>query len=410
MPFAILAVVLRFIAVRRLAVNHQSEDWLALASLIAYLAFDGITLAGMSFSPPFNLPTDRANLAPLRLSQNRWQWSRHIGSDERPRRSYDGEKGSFRPPKPRIKHEITSKTPQLMYSALWAYVWQQLFAKFSIMALYYRLFHVNRSFSLRIHALMIYHIAWVVAASVIMSVQCQPLSRFWNPLIPGKCIGETTSIAIVESINSFGDFLLVALAMSMVRILQISQSNRWKLRILFGSGALAGIFGFLKVGLSFQRSQPSLCEFQLVFHLDSFSLHVSSGGLTNSEDTFTTMAVWSNVQAAVCIVCCCAPVYKPILPGPHFWRRLKAKASLAYIKPDRSHSNGPDEPPRNPSTKRRVPSCDRREYDWLVRDNGSSLGLVWAERHGQESNASSSHGVVYPLEVITVQRDVDVFR
>lgn len=276
-----------------------------------------------------------------------------------------------------------------MYSVLWAYVLQQLFAKFSIMALYYRLFRVNRKFSLCIYALMIYHMAWVVAMSVMFSVQCQPLNRFWNPLIPGKCIDETTTIAVVESINSFGDFLLVALAMSMVRILQISQSNRWKLRILFGSGTLAGILGFLKVGLS---------------------LHVSSGGLTNPEAIFTTMAVWSNVQAAVCIMCCCAPVFKPILPGPHFWRRLKAKASLAYLMPERSHSNGPNKPPRNPSTKRREPSSDRREHGWLVRDDGSSLGLVWADSHGQESNASSSHGVVYPLEVITVQRDGDVFR
>lgn len=48
MPFAILAVLLRFIAVRRSSKNHQSEDWLALASLVLYLVFDGVTLAGMS--------------------------------------------------------------------------------------------------------------------------------------------------------------------------------------------------------------------------------------------------------------------------------------------------------------------------------------------------------------------------
>lgn len=151
-----------------------------------------------------------------------------------------------------------------MYSALWAYVWQQLFAKFSIMSLYYRLFHVNRKFSLCIYALMIYHVAWVIAVSVLLSVQCQPLRKFWDPLLPGQCISETTFIAVTESINSFGDFLLVALAMSMVRILQMSKVNRWRLRILFGSGALAGIIGFLKIGLSFNRSlsynETSLCK------------------------------------------------------------------------------------------------------------------------------------------------------
>lgn len=153
-----------------------------------------------------------------------------------------------------------------MYSALWAYVWQQLFAKFSIMSLYYRLFHVNRKFSLCIYAFMIYHVAWVIAVSILLIVQCQPLGKFWNPLIPGQCIVETTFIAVTESINSFGDFLLVALAMSMVRILQISKINRWRLRILFGSGAVAGIIGFLKIGLSFNRffsyNESSLCKYK----------------------------------------------------------------------------------------------------------------------------------------------------
>lgn len=152
-----------------------------------------------------------------------------------------------------------------MYAALWAYVWQQLFAKFSIMSLYYRLFHVNHKFSLCIYALMIYHIAWVITVSVMLSMFCQPLGKFFSPLIPGRCIGEITFITVTETINSFGDFLLVALAMSMVRILHMSKVNRWRLRILFGSGALAGIIGFLKIGLSFNRSwsfnEASLCEF-----------------------------------------------------------------------------------------------------------------------------------------------------
>lgn len=151
-----------------------------------------------------------------------------------------------------------------MYSALWTYVWQQLFAKFSIMSLYYRLFRVNHRFSLCIYALMIYHTAWVIAVSAVLSVQCRPLGKFWDPLIPGRCIRESTFIAFMESINSFGDFLLVALAISMVRILQISKVNKRRLAILFGSGAIAGIIGFLKIGLSFNRSwtfiEKSLCE------------------------------------------------------------------------------------------------------------------------------------------------------
>lgn len=295
-----------------------------------------------------------------------------------------------------------------MYSALWAYVWQQLLAKFSIMCLYYRLFHVNHTFSLCIYALMIYHVAWVILVSVMLGVFCQPLGKFFNPIIPGQCIGEITFVTVTETVNSFGDFLLVALAMSMVRILQMSKANRWRLRILFGSGALAGIIGFLKIGLSFNRSwsfnEASLCEFSSRTRSLSNLHNVSSGALTMSSDVFTMVAIWSNVQAAVCIMCCCAPVYKPILPGPNFWGRLTSKASFGYLKRDRYHSHGSNTSPSTSSATK----C--REQGWLARNDGSSLGLVWAERDGREINETGALGVAYPLEAITVQRDIEVFR
>lgn len=75
----------------------------------------------------------------------------------------------------------------------------------------------------------------------------------------GHCIPEGIFISITESFNSFGDFLLVALAMDMVRVLRLSKVNRWRLRFLFGSGAFAGIIGFIKIGMSFDDDE--LCEY-----------------------------------------------------------------------------------------------------------------------------------------------------
>lgn len=115
------------------------------------------------------------------------------------------------------------------------------------------------------------------------------------------------------------------------------------------------------------------------------------------------VAIWSNIQAAVCIMCCCAPVYKPILPGPNFWSRLTSKASFGYLRRERYHSHGPNNSPSTSSTK-------HQEQRWLARNDGSSLGLVWTEREVRESNETRAPGVVYPLEVIRVQRDVEVLR
>lgn len=289
-----------------------------------------------------------------------------------------------------------------MYSALWIYFWQQFLAKFSIMSLYYRLFRVNQKFCLCNYGIIIYHIGLIIVVSVMLIAHCQPLGKFWNPLLPGRCIEDTTFVAVTESINSSSDFLLVPLAIGMVRILQISRVNRWRPRILFGSGALVGIIGFVKVDLSSDRTwlshdETSLCEFTTRSPLCFVPLPCFINRLTISQDIFTMAATWSNIQAAVCIVCCCAPMYKSILPGPDFWGRFTSKLSSSYLRRDRYLSHRSNTSPSIRNTDRREPSRERRERGLLGRDDDSSLGLIWTENSERVSNEGGAHGAMYPL-------------
>ncbi|XXG93811.1 hypothetical protein Hte_000060 [Hypoxylon texense] len=262
-PLSILAVALRFWASKRAGREPRVEDWLALLSLVIYLAFGGV------------------NLADARVANGRNALSL-INTPE--------------------DFAIVRK---LIYAALWTYIWQQLFAKFSIIALYRRLFWVEPKYLWCINALIVYHIAWIVVASLMLGFHCRPLEKFWDSRLSGHCIQEGTLIAVVESINSLGDFLLVALAMAIVPTLRVSAATKRKLVVLFGLGVLAGIIGFVKIGVSFNDD----------------ALYV-----------FTMVGIWSNVQAGVSIVCCCAPVYKPILPEPGFWGRLGSKVKIAVCE------------------------------------------------------------------------------
>ncbi|XXG99679.1 hypothetical protein Hte_006020 [Hypoxylon texense] len=89
------------------------------------------------------------------------------------------------------------------------------------------------------------------------------------------------------------------------------------------------------------------------------------------------VAIWSNVQAAVGIVCCCAPVYKPILPSSAFWVRLTSKVSFASLRETRWLSG------RSKSSFERTDSQNNQPH-WTQRQDGSSKGLVWSERQGSE--------------------------
>ncbi|KAI1411310.1 hypothetical protein F5Y13DRAFT_191585 [Hypoxylon sp. FL1857] len=331
-PLSILAVMLRFWASKSAGRKLHIEDWLALLSLTIYLVFGGV------------------NLADAKVANGR-------------------------------NALILIKTPEdfaivrkLIYAALWTYLWQQLFAKLSIVALYRRLFWVKPKWLWCINALIVYHVAWIIVASFMLGFHCQPLDKFWNYQLSGYCIHEGTFIAVVESINSLGDFLLVALAVAIVPTLQVSKATKRTLVVLFGLGVLAGAIGFVKIGISFNNDV----------------LYV-----------FTMVALWSNVQAGVSIVCCCAPVYKPILPEPGFWGRLGSKVSFSSLRQKRSPWGS------SQGTYVHTPGQDYQQH-WPQQGDGSVQGLAWSASQGDNIDLAVGDANSLPMSVIRVQKDVEV--
>ncbi|KAI1454197.1 hypothetical protein F4805DRAFT_460989 [Annulohypoxylon moriforme] len=326
-PLSILAVILRFWAGKRAGRKPHIEDWLALLSLAIYLAF-GIV-----------------NLVDARVANGR-------------------------------NALVLMNTPEdfalvrkLIYAALWTYMWQQLFAKFSIIALYHRLFWVRPRCLWYINALIVYHLVWIMVVNFMLGFHCQPLDKFWNPRLSGHCIQDGILIAVVEGINSLGDFLLVALAVAIVPTLQVSGATKRKLIILFGLGVLAGVIGFVKIGISFND---------------------------DAIYSFTMVAVWSNVQAGVGIVCCCAPVYKPILPAPGFWGRLGSKVSFSSLRQRKSPWGS------SQGTYIHTPGQDHQQY-WLQQGDGSVRGPTWSVTQGDSIELA-----VGGADGIHIRKDVEI--
>jgi hypothetical protein len=155
----------------------------------------------------------------------------------------------------------------------------QCFAKWSICALYYRIFSVKRVYGLWIQGIAALQFALYIVLVVMQFLQCRPLNKFWQWWSPGDCMPFSTLLLAIEPANSLIDFALVILAMAMIRSLNMKTEAKWKLRFLFGLGGLsvtahpafrpplpllwltrrrAGVFGFLKVGLAYSPGQQ--CE------------------------------------------------------------------------------------------------------------------------------------------------------
>ncbi|CAJ2504150.1 Uu.00g115440.m01.CDS01 [Anthostomella pinea] len=185
------------------------------------------------------------------------------------------------------------------------------------------------------------------------------------------------------SINSAVDFVMVGMAIYMVRKLQVSTRNKWRLSVVFALGDLTGLIGFVKIG-------------------DSYS-SVGFSGLD---------AVWDILQMCASIICCCTPIYRVLLSNVNLfgsvksmfrslvrstdWRLLSGKESAKSTGTGQSMDTERLPPPRH-----------------LGLYNGSSTAeLAWTEveagNHGNWSSGAKEGQASYPMQAVQVQRTFEV--
>lgn len=113
-----------------------------------------------------------------------------------------------------------------------------LFVKLAILALYRRIFGVNRSYLVSIYVLAAVQIVLVIIFCIFQALQCRPFGRYFDLRIQGTCSSEGVVVLGGGLPDSLVDFAAVVLAMWMIKSLQISTKIKWRLRILFGVGFL----------------------------------------------------------------------------------------------------------------------------------------------------------------------------
>jgi hypothetical protein len=110
----------------------------------------------------------------------------------------------------------------------------QLFAKLSILCLYYRIFAINRTFAIWIKVLMGLQIIVSVVSELLNLFICWPIYKAWSPEIStGSCVNLGKMLAGTETVNSLIDFTMAIFAVVALRGLQIGWSTKWKLAVIF---------------------------------------------------------------------------------------------------------------------------------------------------------------------------------
>ncbi|CAH0038991.1 unnamed protein product [Clonostachys rhizophaga] len=251
----------------------------------------------------------------------------------------------------------------------------QTLAKLSICALYLRLFGVKRSNRIWVYILAALQILSYLVLVILQPLQCRPINKFWQYWAEGECLSFSVILAAVEPLNSVIDFALVILAIFMIRSLKMKVDAKWKLCFLFGLGSLAGIFGFVKMGLSYDYK----------------------------PETIVVLGLWAVVQSVAGIICCCAPVFRPMPIVTIAWDGIRSKLSnysLRSLLTSKSNTVGASGV--GSGYVHEAGSSHTQEEDLLRYDRGHNRWVITSDS-GDPTTPNR-----YPMEFIQVKKSVDV--
>ncbi|KAL8951208.1 MAG: hypothetical protein Q9222_002811 [Ikaeria aurantiellina] len=140
------------------------------------------------------------------------------------------------------KHSILVTDPVSLTKAVNAsvilYITSLAATKISILLLYRRIFP-NRGFHFVLWGVGIFVSAFTVANVLFVSFACRPVSGGWNPLIKAKCIDSNAAILAVAILTTLTDFVILGLPLPLVWRLQLPTIRKYQLTVVFLLGTFA---------------------------------------------------------------------------------------------------------------------------------------------------------------------------
>ncbi|KAH8589763.1 hypothetical protein B0O99DRAFT_472010, partial [Bisporella sp. PMI_857] len=181
------------------------------------------------------------------------------------------------------------------------YVTTVALTKVSLLFMYYRLFPID---NMRIGCwiLGVLSICWCISIIMVSIFQCTPISKAWNPTIPGHCINLKGSFIGNAVPNILTDIAILALPMPHVWSLHTTLIQKCQLSALFLLGSFV-VF-------------TSIYRFTTLFEFVPSDL----------TWTLAKACTWVIVESSAGIISACLPTLAPLLRSTNFlpWRKNKS--------------------------------------------------------------------------------------
>lgn len=182
------------------------------------------------------------------------------------------------------------------------------FIKFSILALYKRLFAVG-SMNTAVNVMFGVVTLWVVGVFIAGSVICIPASKFWNPSIEGTCLNSYQFYYGAQIPNILTDVILLIMPLQVVWSLHIPRSQKMLLCGVFLVGGLTLVFSIVRLQAMIKMAD-------------------AGPDLTYNHPP---VIVWTCIEAAVGITAACLPNLRPLfrVRQSGFWTKLRSSGNTS---------------------------------------------------------------------------------
>ena len=97
--------------------------------------------------------------------------------------------------------------------------------KLSILTFYYRVF-ITPLFRKVVLASITFIALWVLTITIVLALDCRPIAKFWNPLLPGKCFNLVAFSYFTNISNLVTDLWIFFLPIPVIWRLHISRNQK----------------------------------------------------------------------------------------------------------------------------------------------------------------------------------------
>lgn len=111
-------------------------------------------------------------------------------------------------------------------------------AKLSVLMLYLRVFGINRPFRYTVFFVMTIWTMYIIADVLVITFECNPVQKAWDPLVPGHCINIINVGVAIGYFNLITDCMILILPIPMLWSLQLALRMKLAVLAMFMTGVL----------------------------------------------------------------------------------------------------------------------------------------------------------------------------